>query len=231
MYTALELSRQPLGPVALVAATAVSSMLINIAPAVADADGWSIVPYIGLSQLGDQSADLTGAEDIVDGGLDIAIDSGFTAGLGVRYDYEDSRWASEFGWEYRSNDSETTAADGRVLPGGNYASNIIYVNARYALTEGNHWTPWIGGGLSWFQEIDLDSEDADGERSFSDSGSVGFQIMAGVDYDLSNRIYLTGELRYSSQSDLDLEAEGGSGRVTGIDYQPITLGLGLGFRF
>lgn len=196
-----------------------------------DRDGWSVVPYVGISILGDQSPRLTGANDIVDGSLDIAVDNGFTAGLGLRYAYKDSRWISEFGWEYRSNDSATTAADGSLLPDGNYASNSVYLNGRYDLLDGETWTPWVGAGLTWIQEIDLDSEDDAGERSFADSGSVGFQVMAGVNRDLNDRFYLTGELRYSSQTRLDLDEEEGSGRVSGIDYQPLTLGLGLGVRF
>lgn len=197
----------------------------------ASGEGWSVVPYVGISLLGDQSPDIAGGGNIVDGGLDIAVDSGFTAGLGIRYDYQDSRWTSELGWEYRTNDSEITTADGNVLPDGNYASNVFYVNGRYSLTEGHRWTPWVGGGLTWVQEIDLDSENANGERSFSDSGSVGFQVMAGLDYDLSSRLYFTSELRYASQTGLDLNEEDGDGRVTDIDYQPVTIGLGLGIRF
>jgi len=168
-------------------------------------EGWSLVPYIGLSQLGDQSPQLAGADGIANGTLDIAVDSGFTAGLGLRYGYENSRWTSEFGWEYRSNDSSITAADGTVLPSGNYAS--------------------------WLQEVDLDSESSEGERSFSDSSSVGLQLLAGVDYDLSDQLYFTSEIRYANHTGIDLEEEGGSGRVTDIDYQPVTLGLGIGWRF
>lgn len=214
-----------------IATATIASALVTAAPVRAAGDGWSVVPYFGLSQLDNQSPTITGADDILDGGLDIAVDPGFTAGLGIRYQYEDSRWSSEFGWEYRSNDSETSTADGSVLPEGNYASNTFFVNGRYALTKANRWTPWVGGGLTWIQEVDLDSEDAQGERSFSDSASIGFQLMAGVDYDLSERFYLTSELRYSSQTGLELEEEDGSGRVTDIDYQPVTLGLGVGFRF
>lgn len=213
------------------AAVAVGSTLVTTLTAQAAGEGWSIIPYVGISQLGNQSPNIAGGDDIVDGGLDIAVDSGFTAGLRVRYDYESSRWTSEVGWEYRTNDSETTTSDGNVLPDGNYASNTFYLNGRYSLTDANRWTPWIGGGLTWIQEVDLDSENADGERSFSDSGSIGFQVMAGVDYDLSDRFYLTSELRYGSQSALNLEEEGGNGRVTDIEYQPVTLGLGVGIRF
>ncbi|MFK7855488.1 MAG: OmpW family outer membrane protein [Granulosicoccus sp.] len=194
-------------------------------------EGWSLVPYIGISQLGDQSPQLAGADGIANGNLDIAVDSGFTAGLGLRYGYENSRWTSEFGWEYRSNDSTITAADGTELPSGNYASTSFYVNGRYALTEGSAWTPWVGAGLSWLQEVDLDSEGSEGERSFSDSSSVGLQLLAGIDYNLSDQLYLTSEIRYANHTGIDLEEEGGSGRVTDIDYQPVTLGLGLGWRF
>ena len=213
------------------AAIVVSGSLLTAVTAHAAGEGWSIVPYVGTSQLGNQSPDLIGSDDLVDGGLDITVDTGFTAGVGLRYDYENSRWASEVGWEYRTNDSQTTTADGNVLPDGNYASNIFYLNGRYALTDGNRWTPWIGGGLTWIQEVDLDSEDANGERSFSESGFVGFQVMAGIDYDVSDRFYLTSELRYMSYNSLDLEEEGGNGRITNIDYQPVTLGLGFGIRF
>jgi outer membrane protein W len=55
--------------------------------------------------------------------------------------------------------------------------------------------------------------------------------MVGVDYNLSNRFYITSELRYGSHRSLDLEEEDGNGRVTNIDYQPVTLGLGVGIRF
>ncbi|MBX2839115.1 MAG: outer membrane beta-barrel protein [Gammaproteobacteria bacterium] len=214
----------------IAAATVASFAFQGIPTAQAAGDGWSIVPYAGFSQLGDQNPTISGAGDIVDGELDVSVESGFTAGLGVRYGYKDSPWTSEFGWEYRSNDSDATSADGTALPGGNYASNIFYLNGRYALRESGSLTPWIGGGITWIQEVDLDSEDSEGERSFSASGSVGFQAMVGVDYELSDRFYFTSELRYSNLTDLTLDQEGGNGQVNGIDYQPLTLGIGVGIR-
>lgn len=196
------------------------------------AEGWSVVPHVGLSLMQDQSPAIEGLENAANGGADVSLEDGFTAGLSGRYYYPDSRWVSEFGWEYRSNDSSITTADGNDLPDGNYASNIFYLNGRYRLTEGSKFTPWLGGGVTWTQEVDLDSEDAAGERSFSDSGSVGFQVMAGADYDLTERFYLTGELRYSTQTDIELREEGGGGgSVTEIDYQPLTLSVGVGVRF
>ncbi|MEM7256903.1 MAG: OmpW family outer membrane protein [Pseudomonadota bacterium] len=211
--------------------TLIAAGLILMAPvAHAAADGWSVVPYIGLSVLDNQAPQIE-SEGIASGQAEVSVDSGFTSGLSVRYDYRDSRWTSEFGWEYRSNDSRITGAADTQLPAGNYASNTFFLNGRFALSNDQKWTPWIGGGVSWVQEIDLDSETATTERSFSDSGAVGFQLMAGADYDLSDRIYFTSELRYTSFTGMDLTQEGGDGSVTDIDYQPLTLAVGIGFRF
>jgi len=211
---------------------AVATALLSSIPSAHSADkAWSLVPYIGASQVSDQQPSILNADAINDGQLDIAVDAGFTAGLGLRYQYKQSAWATEFGWEYRSNDSSITTAGNTELPSGNYASNIFYINGRYALTNKKRLTPWVGGGLTWIQELDLDSEGADGERSFSGSGSVGYQLMAGLDYELSDSLYLTSDLRYTSFSGIDLNEEGGNGRIVNIDYQPITVGLGLGYRF
>lgn len=58
-----------------------------------------------------------------------------------------------------------------------------------------------------------------------------FSAFFGVAYDLSERFYLTSEIRNSSQTGLELAEEGGAGRFSDSDYQPLTLALGLGVRF
>ena len=196
-----------------------------------DRTGLSLIPLFGYSQLSDQTAVLSGL-DSGNGAARVEIDSGFMAGLALRYQF-DSPFSSEFGWEYRSNDSVIIDAAGMELPAGNYASNVFYFNGRYdpAVTFGR-FRPWIGGGLSIVQEVDLDSESAAGEVSFSDSGSIGYQLMVGVDVEMTGPWYVTTELRYSDQRGLTLEQEEtGDGIVTAIDYQPITVQLGIGYRF
>ncbi len=201
-------------------------------PSIATAEpGWSVVATVGSSSMTDQSPTLSGAE-AADGRADLALDTGFAAGLAVRYNYE-SPWSSEIGWEYRSNDALITDASGAQLPSGNYASNIFYLNARYDLpVRSGNWQWWVGGGLTVSQEIDLDSESDAGETSFSDGGSIGYQFMAGADRALSDRWYVSTEVRYSAQRDLTLSAEeGASGEVTSLNYAPLTLQLGIGYRF
>ncbi|MBX2824135.1 MAG: porin family protein [Gammaproteobacteria bacterium] len=205
----------------------------------ADDSGWSVMSFGGLSLLSDQNAtgtalaaeQGTGAGE-ANGDIDVLLDNGFAAGLELRYNY-DSPFSVGIGWEYRSNDSEIRLTDGTALPSGNYASNIFFLNGRYALaTASDVWQPWVGAGLTVVQEIDLDSESTSGEQSFSDGGSVGFQLMAGVNRTLSDRWYLSGEIRYSDLRGLSLTSEtGGNGRISDLDYPPVTLQLGLGYRF
>lgn len=208
-----------------------SSMLFFYPVAYAKDNPWSVVPYVGLSVLGDQSAGINDSDDMANGEFNLTTGSGFTAGISARYDYRNSPWISEFGWEYRSNDSSATTSDGESFESGNYASNTFYLNGRYAFFNESSYTPWIGGGAIWTQEIDIDIQSDATANSFSDSGSVGVQLLAGVDYNLSDRFYLTSEIRYSSQSGLDLTSENSAGHVSDINYQPLTFGLGLGIRF
>jgi opacity protein-like surface antigen len=204
------------------------------ATSIASADsrtGLSLVPYVGYSELGNQSAVLSNLAS-GNGASRVEIDPGFTAGLALRYHF-DSPFSSEFGWEYRSNDSVIVDNAGVRLPSGNYASSVFYFSGRYDLPfASGRFQPWLGTGLSIVQEVDLDSESTAGEISFSDSGSIGYQLMAGVDIELTPAWYLSTELRYSDQRDLTLEQEeGGGGVVADIDYQPLTLSFGLGYRF
>ena len=73
--------------------------------------------------------------------------------------------------------------------------------------------------------------DADETIDVGLDNAVDTGFTAGVDYDVDDRFFLTSELRYSSQTEIDLVEEGGSGRVSDIDYQPVTLGVGIGIRF
>ncbi len=190
---------------------------------------WSIVPNIGFSALSDESFAITNTADI-DNNYNLTTDSGFTAGLSVRYRYN-PQWESEFGWEYRSNDSEFIPSPEPDITGGNYASNIFFINGRRYFTIGASWQPYIGAGLQVVQEIDIDYETAEGERSFSSGGDLGFQLMGGFSMPIGERLTFGAELRYGSITDLTLGGEGASGTVTAIDYETATAQVTLGWQF
>lgn len=191
--------------------------------------GWSLRPYVGLSQLSDQSASVSGT-GFANGAADIELDSGFVSGLGVSYRYN-ANLSAEIAWEYRSNDSQVTLADGTRFDDGNYASNVFAINGIYDFASGGAWTPYLGGGLSWIQEIDIDLEGNGPERSFSGDGDFGYQVFAGLRYLLSDNWNLHGELRYTTFDDLDLDGERIQGRFTGLEYRPLTFQVGLSYSF
>lgn len=200
-----------------------------IHPAAA-AENWFVRPYVGLSQMSDLDSDFSNI-DGRSGEASIELDTGFTGGIGVGYRL-DPRYSVEFGWEYRSNDSETVLDATSEFDGGNYASNIFYLNGHYHFEQAGNWRPYVGAGLTWVEEIDIDLERGGDELSYSGDGDSGYQIFAGFDYDLAERWKLQAELRYGSIRDIDLDGEGNDvGGFDGIDYETTTLQLGLVYDF
>lgn len=194
------------------------------------AEEWFVRPYVGLSQMSDLDSDFSNIDGL-SGDADVDLDTGFTGGIGVGYRYSDS-FAVEVGWEYRSNDSETTLNGVSEFDDGNYASNIFYLNGHYLLEKSGPWQPYVGGGLTWAEEIDIDLERGGDEQSYSGDGDIGYQLFAGINYDLNQSWKLQTELRYGSITDIELEGESGDpGEFDGIDYETTTLQFGVVYDF
>jgi outer membrane autotransporter protein len=195
-----------------------------------DTRGWLIRAYGGYSLLDDQNVDSRGIGDGAASG-DVEVDGGYTAGLGVGYRYSD-RLEVELAWEYRSHDSEVKLDNGERYDDGDYASNTFWLNGRYSFSSAGPWRPYLGAGVGYIEEIDIDLDRrGEKERSFSDDGDIAWQIFAGVDYELTDAWILQGEVRYSFLDDVTLDEESGSGRLSGLDYDPVTFQLGVVYRF
>lgn len=205
-------------------------LLTGLSVPVMAQENWFVRPYIGLSQMSDISSDFADIDGL-SGNADINLSTGFTGGVGVGYRYSDN-FAVEFGWEYRSNDSETVLNDISEFNGGNYASSMLYFNGHYFFAKSGKWQPYIGGGLIWAQEVDIDLERGGEELSYSGDGDTGYQLFAGVNYDLNQSWKLQGEVRYGSIDNIDLNNEDGApGKFDGIDYETTTLQIGLVYNF
>ena len=77
----------------------------------------------------------------------------------------------------------------------------------------------------------MDLQNAGGtERSYSDNVVAG-QIMAGVEYPIAQNWDLSTEVRYMNVSNMKLSQENGNGRITNVDYDPVTVGVGLTYNF
>ncbi|MEO0369128.1 MAG: OmpW family outer membrane protein [Pseudomonadota bacterium] len=199
--------------------TFVASAISEVQAQVSDTK-WYWRANAGLSELSNQSFNFGANSE------NLSIDSGFVAGLSVGYRIR-PRVDLELMWEYRANDHTGFPASEALQSEGNFASNMFGLNAMYRLTESERFTPYLGVGLLLAQEIDIDFENAAGERSFSTDGDVGFQIFAGVEYLMSGAWKIRGELRQAQLGSLNLESESGVGTVLDLDYDPLTLDISI----
>lgn len=193
------------------------------------ANDYFVRPVIGLSQLSNTQGISTGI-GMSDGGVDVTVDTGINAGIGFGYHYTNNI-AVELFWEYRTNDSQSLIDDGTFYDEGNYASNIFYLNGYYFFENESDWSPYLGVGLGWVQEIDIDFEQNGTELSYSESGPLAYQLLAGIEYALLDNILISAEFRYSSASIDTLKGEENLGSISDLDYQPTTLQVGIKWLF
>lgn len=160
------------------------------------------------------------------------LDGAFTAGATLGYGW-DNGWRLEGDFAYQSVDHDDgTFSGGGPVGDGNYASTSVALSAIYEFNAFGSETvrTYVGAGLAYLTEVDVDFETAGGERSYTGDG-FGLQLVAGARYDLGERWFLDAGLRYLTASSLDLEEEGGSNATIEADYAPWAVVLAVGWRF
>lgn len=214
----------------LIIASGLTCCALHSAAVSANDSGWYLEPYLGLSSLSDQTGSVDASNNIT-GSLDTGIDSGFVSGIALGYSYN-QHYSAEISWEYRSSDSESVLTQTGQSFDGNYASNIIYLNGYYHFDAMAGWRPYVGAGIGWVQEIDLDLEENATERSFSGDGDIAAQLILGADYQFQENWQFSTEVRYGLLSSVDMEGEENiTGSLTDFDYNPLTFAVGLKYVF
>jgi len=201
-------------------------------PALAEDGGkWYGKLYGGASSLGDQSIKQTGVAANGATGK-IKNDSGFMLGGSVGYHYTNN-FSVEVAWDYTSNDSKTNFSDGTNFNEGDFASNIFFLNGRYTFEPmaTTKIRPYLGAGLGYVQEIDIDLESGGVERSYSQDGEFAYQLMAGITYPITEAIDFDAGLRYVRADSIKFERESGDGELRKVDYDPILFTIGLSYKF
>lgn len=200
---------------------------------VLSASAWStedgsffVKPHFAWSSLGNDNLLVEGISGQAN------YDSGFATGLGVGYDYGNG-FRSELDYEYRTNEySSVSLVNGSTLTGGDFSSAILYLNGYYFFNSPNRsWSPFVGAGLGWVQEIDFDAGTGSASASYSQSGDWAYQWMAGVEYVLSSDWRFQVQFNQVSISGLKLNEEGGDGRITDADYRAWGFGASFMYRF
>jgi opacity protein-like surface antigen len=216
-------------PLLLVPAT-LAACLMTSAPVMAEGNyylrghaGFSIAGDNEFAQTGVAAAGATGSG---------SYGSGFATGIAFGYRYGNG-FSAEIDWEYRSNDNDSiTFSDGTSYSEGNLASNTFFVNGYYTFEEVfDNVRPYVGAGVGWVQEIDLDLEAAVLETSYTGDSELAWQLMTGIETTFNRDWRLQGELRYTRVADVNLEQENGPGRITGLDYDAWTIGVNLVYDF
>ena len=210
-----------------------TTILASVAflPSAGQADGdWYATAKFAYNTLGDQGLEYADAGNTASGNAE--FDGGFAAGATGGYRFNDN-WRLEGELMYRT--SELGRAD---IPGvgsfteGDYSSLAIGVNGLYDfnLFGSDRARAYVGAGVAWLQEIDIDFEQNNVESSFS-GDDIGFQVMLGVRYDMGERWFLDTDVRYLSASDIEMTAEENAGGTVVADYDPLSISLGVGWKF
>jgi opacity protein-like surface antigen len=163
------------------------------------------------------------------GGLQAGFSTGYGLGGDVGYRYGNG-WSAEVEWNYRSHGLSDLKAGGVNLSNdGDFASNTILLNGYRRFPLGS-WTPYVGAGIGWVAEIDLDITSAGRETGYSSRNELAFQLIAGAEFALSRHWLFTADARYLRVGGVTLDGPAGT-RLEQPDYNPVSVQVGVRYLF
>jgi opacity protein-like surface antigen len=213
--------------------SAVLAALLAAGPAIASAADdahWYAIANVGANFMSDQTVSLSGDGPTQSG--DASLSSGLLTGAAVGRAFSRSfRAEAEFVYQSVDHDGVRLAGSGS-LPSGNFASTALALNGLYSfnLFGREEVRTYVGLGVAWLTEVDIDFEQGGQEVSYS-GDDFGVQLLAGARYEIGERWFLDAGLRYLSAGEVTMDGEGATtGRVR-ADYEPWSATLGIGWKF
>jgi outer membrane protein len=162
----------------------------------------------------------------VGGKVDFGSGIGFGMAVGQRYS---NGWAVELALDERGNFLDRI---GGVAVDGNVFSEVVFLNGYYRFPARGTVRPFIGAGLGYVVGMDIDVKRDGTEQEYSRQGGLAVQAIAGVEYSLSSRWSLSGDVRWSRMGSGTFKATtDGTVLIGKPKYQPVSLNLGVGFQF
>ncbi len=189
--------------------------------------GYYATIYAQASRLSSTSFDESGTGGH-GAGLTAKFDMGFGFGGDIGFRYGNG-WAAEVEWNYRRHDLKSLSGSATIVNDGDFASNLLLINGlrRFPSASGG-WTPYVGAGIGWVQEIDFDLNSGGTNRAWSKQGKIGLQLIAGAEIPMTKDWRLTADVRIRRLGSVELPAEEGvTGRLSKPDYNPVSVQLGL----
>ncbi len=162
----------------------------------------------------------------VGGKVSLGEGIGFGAAVGRRYG---NGWAAELAWDERGNFLKRV---GGVAVDGNVFSSAVFLNGYYRFPVQTTVRPFLGAGLGYVLGLDIDVERDGTEQEYSRRGGMAVQAIAGVEYKLSTRWSLSGDVRWSRMGSGTFKATSAGTALTGEPkYQFLSLNLGVSVQF
>jgi opacity protein-like surface antigen len=158
------------------------------------------------------------------------LDTGAVVGLAAGYRFN-RNFAADLDYAYRSNDIDKIEGSGgtTIADGGDLASVAIMANGYYYFDFADTWSPYIGLGLGFLQEIDSDVQltGVNSQKDLEDQ-VFAWQAMVGAEVPIDQNWRFYGEGRFMSAPSPDLSNSNGS---YSVDYINLSLIFGIGYQF
>ena len=159
-----------------------------------------------------------------------SLDAGPYVGLTGGYRFN-RNMAAELEVAYRSNDIDNVkdSSGTTFIDGGDLASLSVMANGYYYFDFAESWSPYVGLGVGFLQEIDGDLEFVNGINQGELEDEVfAWQAMIGAEVPLDDSWRFYGEGRFMSAPGPEISNGNGSYDVA---YDNLSLILGIGYQF
>ncbi len=209
-----------------------ASLALLLAGGSATANDWYVTGDLGFVTLGDQDLEFQDGSNAPATQQSAKFSGSFTGGGRVGR-YVGDNWRVEGEVIYRTSDLDAVTIDGLgTASGGDFASVSYGLSALYEfnLLGSERYRTYVGAGLAFIQEVDIDF-DIDGAEISFETDNVAPQLQAGIRYDAGERWFVDVGIRYLLGSGITLERPDNSGQTITADYDPLSVSLGVGFRF
>lgn len=214
----------------LAAAAALAALT---APAAAqDFEGLYGFVYGGINF--DTSIDADGTASGTTSSLDLEFDNGFTFGLGVGSQITPNyRVEVELLFADQDTDALSFSGSGPAADvTGDLTTTAVFANGFYDFANDTRFTPYLGAGIGVARvEQDVFFGTAGGRLNDQDT-VFGAQLIAGVSYEVTERVSLTGDVRYRRLFDVDSDTIEGTnmGAFSG-DLETVAVNIGVRISF
>jgi len=154
-------------------------LLVPLSLAAQDKSGFYASAYGGASAMASTSfSESRSTGTAVGGKVDFGNGIGFGMAVGYRYS---NGWAAELALDERGNFLKRI---GGVAVDGNFFSEVVFLNGYYRFPARGSVRPFIGAGLGYVMEMDIDVDRNGTEQEYSRQGGLAVQAIAGAEYSL-----------------------------------------------